>query len=509
MQDDKPLTKLTRFSYVVKKSDLDEADVDQLKLELTVKPFKQGNYGKLAKNTEFNLFVETEESLGIPKYFGIEKFGEPQVNKLEEYEYPTFDMKYNGELRPQQKMIVEKVRKGFEEHRGGLLIAGCGIGKTNMAIWLACKYKLKTLFIVHKGFLMQQFVNRVQVFTNINTVGIIQQDRVETDHPFVVAMVHSLAGRDYPHELFKDFGMIIIDEVHHMAAKYFSNVFKKITARYMLGISAETQRNDKLFKIINWYMGPFLHIEPQKPNDMVVVKKFNYETSNSARNKVIINRYTKEPDRSTMVTNLVSIKKRNRFILKMIEELYEQDKHILCLSGRLKQIRVLYKLLEKNPLIKGNVGKYIGSMKDKDLDISATKQIILATFDLAQEGLNIPNLNVVMLCTPKSSIRQSVGRILRLEKYEYHPLVIDILDNNKIFKGQSNTRNRYYAEQKYNIQEYNISDYELEGHIMWNDSNRIKACLLEGPDPKKQIHYQRENYERVNLDEVDFDESSE
>ena len=507
-------TKLTRFSYVLKKSDLTAEQIANIKKELTVKPFKAGSYGKFSKDNSFSVFVETPEHLGIPKYFGIEKFGRPIINRLESYAYPTFDMQYvegTRPLYPQQRTIINKVIAGFERFRGGLLIAGCGIGKTNMAIYLACHLKLKTLFIVHKEFLMRQFINRVKEFTNIKKVGIIQQKKIEVDTPFVVGMVHSLAKIDYPDELFKDFGLIIIDEVYHMAARNFSNVFRKMTSKYMLGISAETDRPDKLFKIINWYMGPFLHIEPQKPNSMVIVKKFNYKTSNTDRIKVVINKYTKEPDRSTMITNLCYIKKRNRHIIKIIEELYDQDKHVLCLTGRIKQVNLLFKLLNRNPLINGNVGKYLGGMREADLAKSATKQIILGTFSMAEEGLDIPHLNAVMLLTPKSAVRQSVGRILRKDKYTESPLIIDFVDDNQIFKNQARTRSKYFAEQKYNIQEFYIADYELAGYKMWDDSQYIKECLLKEPEIPiggVVVPAVQNKIQQIDFDEVDFDTDS-
>lgn len=501
-------TKLTRFSYVIRKSDFKDEYIEQIKNELTVTPFKPGNFGKFAKDTSFSLYVETPKYLGIPKYFGIEKFGQPTINKLENYTYPKFDMKYKGELRPNQKIIVDKIIKGMDSGRGGLLIAGCGIGKTNMAIWIACHYNLKTLFIVHQGFLMTQCINRVKEFTNIETVGIIQQKKCEVNNPFVVGMVHSLAGRDYPDEYFKDFGLIIIDEVHHMGARNFSNVYKKMTSKYMLGISAENERSDKLYKIINWYMGPVLHNEPQKPNDMVVVKKFNYLTSNVDRIKVVINKYNKEPDRSTMITNLCRIKKRNRFILKLIEELYDQGKHILCLSGRIKQVKLLYKLLQRNPLIKGNVGKYLGGMKEKQLEKAGKKQIILATFSLASEGLDIGHLNAVILLTPKSAIRQSVGRILRKDTYKEHPIVVDFVDDNTIFKNQANTRSRYYSDQKYTIQNFNICDYPVEKYSMYDNVEYIKECLLKPPDRKNNFVKNKSNFVKFNEEDIDFNDAT-
>ncbi len=500
--------KITRFGYIINKKSLDDETLAKVKGDLTVKPFKMGNYGKFSKDNSFPLYMENGDYIGIPKYYGLEKFGKPDINRLEQYKYPEFDMQYLGKLRPNQEVIVNKVVKGFQEHRGGLLIAGCGSGKTNMAIYLACKYKLKTLFIVHKTFLKNQVINRIKSTTNVKEVGIIQQKKVQTDHPFVVGMVQSLSKIDYNDEIFKDFGMIIIDEVHHMGARNFSKVYQKMSAKYMLGISAERTRNDGMYKIINWYMGPILHAEEQKPNDMVVVKKFYYKTSNHERSKVIINRFTKEPDRSTMGTNLVHIKRRNRFILKIIEELFDQGKNILFLSGRLKQVNLFYKLLDQNEYIKGNVGKYIGKMSEDELAESATKQIILGTYDMAQEGLDIENLNVVILSTPKSSIKQSVGRILRKEVYEEHPIVIDVVDDdNEVFKKQSRTRDNFYSKQKFNMQYFKFSDYRVKAHFDWNDDTAIKKALTMVPDIKKQQEkYQQEKnfYGPINCDEIEF-----
>ncbi|XWV26271.1 putative ATP-dependent RNA helicase [Tupanvirus soda lake] len=500
--------KITRFGYIINKKSLNEEKVDEIKKELTAKPFKAGNFGKFAKDNKFPLYVENGDFIGIPKYYGLEKFGEPDINRLESYKFPEFNMKYTGKLRPNQEVIVNKIFDGFEKHRGGLLIAGCGSGKTNMAIYIACKYKLKTLFIVHKTFLKNQVINRIKSTTNIKKIGIIQQKKVETEYPFVVGMVQSLAKIDYDDIIFRDFGMIIIDEVHHMGARNFSRVYQKMSAKYMLGISAERRRNDGMYKIINWYMGPILHAEEQKPNDMVVVKKFHYKTSNKERSKVIINKYTGEPDRSTMVTNIVHIKRRNRFILKMIEELFDQGKNVLFLSGRLKQVNLFYRMLNKNEYIKGNVGEYIGGMSEEDLSESATKQIILGTYSMAEEGLDIENLNVVILSTPKSAIKQSVGRILRKEIYEEHPIVIDIIDDdNAVLKKQSNARDAYYKKQHYNIQEFRISDYKLKGYNDWDNLEAIKEALTKVPEKRprtKQIKDVTKFFGKVDCSQIEF-----
>lgn len=499
--------KITRFGYIVNKNSLDERTLGEIKQDLTVKPFRPGNFGKMIKKDEsFPLYVENGDYIGLPKYYGLEKLGKPEINRLEEYKYPKQKMEYTGKLRPRQEEIIKNVIHGIEKHRGGLLLAGCGQGKTNLAIYLACKYKLKTLFVVHKTFLKNQAIDRIKSTTNIKDVGVIQQKKVDVNHPFVVGMVQSLSKIDYNDEIFKDFGMIIIDEVHHMGARNFSKLYQKMSARYMLGISAERKRNDGLYKIINWYMGPILHEEPQKPNEMVLVKKFHYRTSNKERSQVIINKYTKEPDRSTMITNLVFIKKRNRFLIKLIEELYDEGKNILCLTGRIKQVNLFHTLLTQNECLKDSVGKYIGGMSEHELSKSATKQIILGTFSMAEEGLDIQNLNVVILCTPKSAIKQSVGRILRKEVYEEHPIVIDIIDDdNDVFKKQAYSRDQYYRKQDYNIQDFNIADYDRDKFKKWDDEKFIKKALTEVPEKKKSAKKETKKFTGpINCDDIEF-----
>jgi superfamily II DNA or RNA helicase len=494
--------KITRFGYIVSKASLDEKTLNEIKTDLTVKPYIMASFDKFKKDNSFPLYIENGDYISIPKYYGIEKLGNPEINKLNTYLYPTYDINYMGFLRPAQQIIVDKIINGFNTISGGLLIAGCGSGKTNMAIYIACYFKLKTLFIVHKTFLKNQCINRIKSTTNVKNVGIIQQRKVDIDHPFVVGMVQSISKINYNDEIFKDFGLIIIDEVHHMGARNFSKLYQKISTKYMLGISAERSRNDGMYQIINWYMGPILHAEEQKPNNMVVVKRFHYHTDNQDRMETLINKHTKEPNRPAMITNLIHIRRRNRFVMNLIKILYDMGKNILFLSSRLKQVRLFYRMLSNDKYIGNNIGKYIGGMSEQELAISATKQIILGTYDMAQEGLDIGHLNVVILGTPKSSIKQSVGRILRKDVYEENPIVIDIIDSdNRLYVNQSNTRKKYYDRQHFHIQNFSITDYPKKDYIDWNDFNSLKEILNKAPPAIKP------SVQRVylsNTDDIDF-----
>jgi superfamily II DNA or RNA helicase len=101
-----------------------------------------------------------------------------------------------------------------------------------------------------------------------------------------------------------------------------------------------------------------------------------------------------------------------------------------------------------------SIGYYVGGMKQKNLDESATKRVILGTYAMASEGMNIPSLNMVLLATPKSNVEQSVGRILRLKKEErtVQPMICDILDSAFIqCFGQWTKRKRFYKSCGYKV----------------------------------------------------------
>ena len=101
-------------------------------------------------------------------------------------------------------------------------------------------------------------------------------------------------------------------------------------------------------------------------------------------------------------------------------------------------------------------GYYVGGMKQEQLNISSGKQIILATFQLASEGFNVPTLNTVIFASPISDIQQSIGRILRErpEDRKYTPLCIDIADEFSVFHRKNSARMKFYINNKYKVSYY-------------------------------------------------------
>ena len=121
-------------------------------------------------------------------------------------------------------------------------------------------------------------------------------------------------------------------------------------------------------------------------------------------------------------------------------------------------------------------GYYIGGLSQNILDISSKKQIILATYQMAAEGMNIPTLNTVIFASPISDIQQAIGRILREKPNErkYIPLCIDIWDQFSLFINKGFTRIKYYKKNNYNIKYF--MDNEL---ISNNDDVNINNTIIE------------------------------
>jgi len=158
-----------------------------------------------------------------------------------------------------------------------------------------------------------------------------------------------------------------------------------------------------------------------------------------------------------MINNIANYQHRNEYIINILKEILEKDKDrkILILSERRNQLKIFEDYIKKEN-IPVSYGYYVGGMSQKDLDISSTKDIILATYQLASEGFNVPSLNTVIFASPISDIQQSIGRILRQKANErkYIPLCIDIWDQYSSFFNKGNKRIAYYKKNGYNIEYY-------------------------------------------------------
>ncbi len=328
---------------------------------------------------------------------------------------------------------------------------------TVMGIKLITLIKKKTLIIVHKGFLSDQWIERIKEFCPDAKIGLIQGQIIDIENKdIVIGMLQSLSMKEYPQDLFKSFGFLILDEVHHISSETFSRAMQKIVTKHSLGLSATMNRKDGLSFVFKMFLGDIVHKEKRDDGTQVLVKAIKYDNSDPEYNEVEYD-FRGNVKFSTMISKVGEYNNRSEFILSVIKNELEQNpnQQILFLAHRKSLLTYMFKAIEYRNI--ASVGFYIGGMKEKDLKESENKTIILATFQMAEEGLDIKTLSSLVLATPKTDIVQAVGRILRI-KHEA-PLIIDIVDSHEIFEKQFNKRRAFYIKNKYKIIETNNKNY--------------------------------------------------
>ena len=283
---------------------------------------------------------------------------------------------------------------------------------------------------------------KIPILTNIESIYDIE---VEDNHNYIVSDNNNNG--------------VIVSNCHHISSEVFSRALPKVTFKYTLGLTATPNRSDGLQKVFEWFLGPIVYKGKKDTKHNVFIKIFNIEDTNIEYCK-LEKGYDDKPVTARMINNVANYIPRTNVIISIIQQVMsEPERKMILLSDRREHLKTFYERLTE---LGYDVGYYIGGMKQKDLDISETKSIILGTFSMSSEALDIPELNTLFMTTPKSNIEQSVGRILR-KKHNVRPLIIDIKDDFVPFKNQANKRKAFYKKCKYESYEIVIptSNYQV------------------------------------------------
>ena len=345
---------------------------------------------------------------------------------------------------------------------------------TIMALKIISLLKKKTLIIVHKEFLMNQWIERISEFLPTATVGKIQGPTFDVKgNDIVIGMVQTLYDKDYGANAFSCFGLTIIDEVHRIGSEQFSKTLFKTITPYMLGISATVDRKDKLTRVLYMFIGDKIYSESRENSDPVCVRAIQYKVDDAVFNETEVD-FRGNTKYSSMIVKLCHYNRRSDFIVGVIGDLIkeEAEKQIMILCHNRSLLTYLYDAINHRKI--ASVGFYVGGMKQTNLQETETKQIVLATYAMAAEALDIKTLSTLVMVTPKTDITQSVGRILR-EKHE-KPIIVDIVDSHDIFQNQWAQRRRYYKKCNYRIREIDSKKY-THMSIDWTEDKTWKRVF--------------------------------
>jgi len=507
-------TYLGQKGYTILKSEITIKQQTYIKEQLTVKPYVPGSPVQLEKS--FPAYRESDKKLYIPRYYGNEIFGDAKQYKLTEG--VDIDLHFNGSLRDYQIPVIQKYLDHVSGGGGGLLELFCGWGKTDGTLYVIGQLKKKTIIIVHKEFLMNQWVERINKYYPNAKIGKIQGQIIDIDgKDIVLCMLQSLSMKDYPSSLFDSFGLTIIDEVHHISSEVFSNALFKLVTKYTLGLSATMNRSDGTTKVFKMFLGPVVYKQERSKDEKVIVRGITFQTNDEEYNELLLD-FRGKPASSKMLSKLCTYNRRTEFILTVLKDmLVENPKQQIMIIASYKNIlKYIFDAINHKNI--ATVGYYVGGMKEAALKLSESKQVVLATFAMASEGLDIKSLSTLFMVTPMTKIEQSVGRILR-QKHDFNPVVVDIIDTHANFQRQWLKRKAFFKSQNYKIIQTTSSVYDpdcTKWKVTYEPSNQpilIKSKTVEKNSKetktKTKTTSSRSSTEDTDEDISDFSEEEE
>ena len=332
---------LGKKGYTLFKKDYNEKQLNILRNELNIKPYS--THSTITK--EYPIYRESATKMYIPRYYGIEKYGGFN-NTLSKGK--DIQLNFEGQLYDYQYKIIDKYIKHVGDSGGGLLDVEPGKGKTVMALNIISKIKKKTLVVVHKSFLMNQWVERINTFLPNARIGRIQADVIDVeDKDIVLGMIQSLSNKEYDTKIWDDFGLCIYDECHHLSAEVFSNIMIQIVCNYNLGLSGTMERKDGLTKVFQYFIGPVIHKESTDITTEVLVKSIKFKMEDLFED--VKTDYRGNPLYSTMI-NKLNCPMRNHIIIQILKKelIINPNQQIMILSNTKCLIEELFDKMSTN-----------------------------------------------------------------------------------------------------------------------------------------------------------------
>ena len=242
---------------------------------------------------------------------------------------------------------------------------------TVMALKIISLVQKKTLIVVHKEFLMNQWIERAAEFLPGAKIGRIQGSTFDVDgKDIVIGMLQTLYDRALPENAFDCFGLTIVDEVHRIGSEQFSKTLLRVVSPNMLGISATVDRKDKLTKVLYMFIGPKIYSEARETDDPVCVRAIEYISSDPHFNETEYD-FRGQAKYSTMISKLSDYGPRSDFIVRVLGDLIKEgqsseiDTQIMVLCHNRSLLKYLYEAIIHRGF--ASVGYYVGGMKQSAL----------------------------------------------------------------------------------------------------------------------------------------------
>lgn len=422
------------------------------------------------KKETYTMYEESDTYFSVPRMYGIHQFGAPDDDARTEGAALRPSVEIDLEtLRPWQKRALPYVLTCLKTAplHSGIVQAGCGMGKTCLAIMAIRGVNRKTVVLTHRSNIMDQWVRSVNKFAPELTVGVVKGDQCEEADVRVV-MIQTLVTGRYDRQCFSDVGFVVVDECHHLVARTFQHAMRYLNAKYVMGLSATLERSDGNEKGVMWLIGqPIVSAQRLKPSD-----NLHAECSRSVDVRLVSVRpppttkqykHLKNPNLvyTYQLRDLCQRGDRVNIIADVALEEMQKRRYVLVIAARKDLLSSIQRALLPKMTSKHDVCIYVGESSKKRIqernEALEKALIILTTQAMAAEGFDHPIIDTVILATPvgvqSGTLEQAVGRCLRdhPRKGNQNNQVIDIVDEIGSFLGRARGREAWYGRQGYSV----------------------------------------------------------
>ena len=365
----------------------------------------------------------------------------------------SIDVSFHGKLREEQNAAFE----ALSAHECGILSATTAFGKTVIGAALIAEKKVNTLILVHRLQLMEQWKERLSQFLMVHEVlppqpkrrgrqkkreiiGLYGANRDTRSGIIDIAMLQSMGDADEIKSWLRDYGMVIVDECHHVPAVSFEQVLKSVSAKYIYGLTATPKRQDGHHPILHMYIGDI---------------RYHVDAKQQAKNRpfahIMIPRFTgmrfqlddesKTPAIGQYYDQMTNDDLRNDLIIEDVLSCIKEGRSCLLLSERTRHVQILAERLRAQsiPVHVLIGGQTNAQMKIRMSDLrsapSDTPLVICATGKFIGEGFDDARLDTLFLTMPISwhgTLAQYVGRLHRLHEGKREVRVYDYIDNHAV-----------------------------------------------------------------------------
>jgi len=345
-------------------------------------------------------------------------------------QHPTLGLGFTGKLRPEQAKAVDAVIA----HERGVIVAPPGSGKTVMACAVIAHHDAPTLVLVDRKELVDQWRDRLVEYLGMepNEVGVVGGGKDRPTGIVDVAMIQSVARRDNPSALFGRYGLVVVDECHHLPAVSFETCVRQADCRRWLSLTATPYRRDGLEAIIALQCGPTRHeITATEAAGTALVRRelvvHETQAEVSGEDSAI----------QTVFAALVEDQRRTDQICADIHRAVAAGRTCLVLTQRTDHIDAIVARLgalgNTALVLRGGLGKKARAAVTQAIAARPEDSgiVMVATGSYLGEGFDWPELDTLFLAFPiafKGRVVQYVGRLLRTHEDKHHVELHDYVD---------------------------------------------------------------------------------